>query len=203
MNKLLALATAGALAFGMVAATAVPSQAAQFNWKGGGQSQQWKKSQGGQKFQKFSGKNWNAPKNLGKKWDGPKKYGNLQGPKSFGNVKQKNWNAPKHYGNNWKPPHYPKQPQFKKKFVKQKHYPKQHYKNNFNPAPFIFGFALGTIVSNAYAYDFAGLSPHQLWCLEAYPNTYNPATNLFYIRPGVVAVCVSPYSGGPVGYLPY
>jgi hypothetical protein len=186
MNKLLALATAGALALGMVAATAIPSQAAKWqnqNWQG----QQWKK--GGQNFQKFG----NFQGHKFKQFHGGQNF-------KFGNNNWKKFDGPKNYGN-WKPPYhgnYPKAPPFKK-YTK---YPKHHHQQ-FNPAPFIFGFALGAIVSNAYAYDY-GLTPHQLWCLKAYPNTYNPATNLFYIKPGVVAVCVSPYSGGgPVGYFPY
>jgi hypothetical protein len=36
-------------------------------------------------------------------------------------------------------------------------------------------------------------SAHVDWCLWRY-RTYNPATNTFFIRRGVPAVCVSPYS---------
>jgi hypothetical protein len=186
MNKLLALAAAGALALGMVAATAVPSQAAKWQNQNDWQGQQWKKGGQFQKFGNFKNHQFN-------------KYQGGQNIQKYGKNNWQKWDGPKNFGNNWKPPHhgnYPKTPPFKKYVKKYPHH--QH----FNPAPFIFGFALGTIVSNAYAYDY-GLTPHQLWCLQAYPNTYNPATNLFYIKPGVLAVCVSPYSGGPVGYFPY
>ena len=37
-----------------------------------------------------------------------------------------------------------------------------------------------------------GYDPHVAWCLSHY-QTYNPATNTYYRRPGVPAVCVSPY----------
>lgn len=203
MKKLLALAAAGVIALATTAATTAPSYAAyQGNWK---QDQQWKKFQGGQKFknpggnwqgQKFKnfGGNWQSQKNL--KWQGQKKFSKFQGQQNW----QKNWNGPK----NWKGPkppfhgNYPHKPPFKK-YVK---FPKHHHHNNF-VGPFVFGLALGAIANNAFAYDYAGLTPHQLWCLREYPNTYDPDTNLFYIRPGVVAVCVSPYSSGPVGYIPY
>ncbi len=36
-------------------------------------------------------------------------------------------------------------------------------------------------------------SKHVQWCSWRY-KTYNPATNTFFIRKGVPAVCVSPYS---------
>jgi len=179
MKKLLALAAAGAIALATIAATAAPSHAGP---GGGWQNQDW---QGNDGWKKYPGKNWQGPQNFGgnwqkKHWDG-------------------NWDGPKVYGNKWKP-HYGNYP-YKPPFQKYVKVPKHHH--HFNPAPFIFGFALGAIVSNAYAYDY-GLTPHQLWCLKAYPNTYNPATNLYYIKPGVVAVCVSPYSSGfHVGYPGY
>lgn len=178
MKKLLALAAAGVIALAATAMTATPSSA----FPGPGNSQQWKRLQGPNNF-----------KNPGN-FQGPKKFGNFHGPGDF--------KPNKKFGNNWKPPHhgnYPKPPKFNKYTKFPKHYP---HHNNF-VGPFVFGLALGAIVNNAYAYDYAGLSPHQIWCLKNYPNTYNPATNLFYIKPGVVAVCVSPYSAGPVGYIPY
>ncbi len=189
MKKLLALAAAGAIALAATAVTTVPSHAApgQGKW----QNQQW---QGNQQFKRFQGQgqgNWQRSKNF----QGPKNFGNYQGQKKFNGNWNKNWNGP----NNWKGHgNYPK------KFPKYAKYPKfhHHHHNNF-VGPFVFGLALGAIANNAYAHDYAGLSPHQLWCLRAYPNTYNPATNTFYVRPGVVAVCVSPYSSGPIGYLPY
>lgn len=191
MNKLLALAAAGVVAIAASATTVAPSVAAP-GWQGN-QNQQWKKFQGqGQG-------NWQGPKNYQGNWQGPKNYqGNWQGPKNYGNWQgQKNWNKNWNGQNKWKPPYagYPKPPKYAK-------WPRHHHHNNF-VGPFVFGLTLGAIANNAYSYSYSGLSPHQLWCLRAYPNTYNPATNTFYVRPGVVAVCVSPYSAGPVGYYPY
>ena len=42
-------------------------------------------------------------------------------------------------------------------------------------------------------YPYYLSNPHIAWCLAHY-RTYNPATNTFFIRRGVPAVCVSPYS---------
>jgi hypothetical protein len=202
MNKLLALAAAGVIAISATAMTAAPSFAAPGggNWQG--QNQQWKKFQGGQ--------NWQGPKNF---QGGPKNFGNVQGPKKFSNYQgpkkfNGNWNGPKkNWNNNWngqKPPFHGNYPKKKwPKYAKWQKWQKHHHHHNNFVGPFVFGLALGAIANNAYANDYAGLSPHQLWCLRAYPNTYNPATNLFYVRPGVPAVCVSPYSSGPIGYFPY
>ena len=41
-------------------------------------------------------------------------------------------------------------------------------------------------------YPYYGSTAHIAWCLAHY-KTYNPATNTFFIRRGVPAVCVSPY----------
>lgn len=37
-----------------------------------------------------------------------------------------------------------------------------------------------------------GYDPHVAWCFDHY-RTYNPATNTYFRRPGVPAVCYSPY----------
>lgn len=42
-----------------------------------------------------------------------------------------------------------------------------------------------------YGY-YRGYSPHVAWCLSHY-RTYNPATNTYFARRGVPAVCYSPY----------
>lgn len=39
---------------------------------------------------------------------------------------------------------------------------------------------------------YGGYSPHAAWCLDRY-RTYNPATNTYFRRAGVPAVCYSPY----------
>ncbi len=39
---------------------------------------------------------------------------------------------------------------------------------------------------------FRGYSPHVAWCLDRY-RTYNPATNTYFRKPGVPAVCRSPF----------
>ena len=39
---------------------------------------------------------------------------------------------------------------------------------------------------------YSGYSPHAAWCASHY-RTYNPATNTYYRRAGVPAVCYSPY----------
>jgi hypothetical protein len=43
-----------------------------------------------------------------------------------------------------------------------------------------------------YGYYYGRYSPHVAWCLDHY-RTYNPATNTYFRRPGVPAVCYSPY----------
>jgi hypothetical protein len=156
MKKYLALATAGAMALAVLAATVNSPQAAPWNgnqnWQGNHNwrdNDDWKRRMGSR-----HNNNWQSQGN----WNGP--------PNNWAN---NNW---KHKG----PPH--------------------DRRPHFNAAPFFFGFALGALTA-PYYYDYepvyAGLSPHQLWCLRNHPRTYNPATNTFYIRPGVVAVCISPY----------
>jgi hypothetical protein len=45
----------------------------------------------------------------------------------------------------------------------------------------------------AYGYStYGGGSAHVQWCLNRY-RTYNPATNTYFIRVGVPAVCHSPF----------
>lgn len=62
----------------------------------------------------------------------------------------------------------------------------------FSGAPFFFGFSIGPQYQpRRHFYRVA--NPHVRWCLNHY-RTYNPATNLFFIKKGVPAVCVSPFS---------
>ncbi len=70
--------------------------------------------------------------------------------------------------------------------------------------PLIIGGAIGYGIGSAYSapsysYDsgpsYRYSQAHVQWCLERYPNTYNPATNRYFSRPGVQAVCYSPYYG--------
>jgi hypothetical protein len=90
----------------------------------------------------------------------------------------------------------------------KKRYKKKYNKNynNYNPvAPFLFGSIVGLAIGNAlaapppypyapaYGPNYYGASPHVEWCLTRY-QTYNPQTNTYFIRVGVPAVCVSPYS---------
>jgi hypothetical protein len=45
-----------------------------------------------------------------------------------------------------------------------------------------------------YRYQGGGYtSAHVEWCLSRY-RTYNPATNTYFRKPGIPAVCYSPYS---------
>jgi hypothetical protein len=46
----------------------------------------------------------------------------------------------------------------------------------------------------AYGYYYGG-NAHVRWCLSRY-RTYNPATDSFFIRPGVPARCVAPFDYG-------
>jgi hypothetical protein len=50
-----------------------------------------------------------------------------------------------------------------------------------------FGFQIGP------RYGYPSRSLHVQWCASHY-KTYNPYTNTFFIKKGVPAVCVSPYS---------
>ncbi len=80
-----------------------------------------------------------------------------------------------------------------------------HYSQPNYVAPFFFGLGLGLAAPYfyqpypypypypyppypAYAYN----SPHVQWCMAHY-RTYNWRTNTYFIRPGVPAICVSPY----------
>jgi hypothetical protein len=62
----------------------------------------------------------------------------------------------------------------------------------FFSTPLLFGFGFDPQFY-PYRYQTYGVSPHVQWCLNRY-RTYNPATNLFFIKKGVPAVCVSPFS---------
>ncbi len=43
-----------------------------------------------------------------------------------------------------------------------------------------------------YYGGYRAYSPHVAWCLSHY-RTYNPATNTYFRKPGVSAVCYAPY----------
>ncbi len=85
----------------------------------------------------------------------------------------------------------------------------RHWHNNDGAAIAIFGAIAGMAAiaaANQHRYDYdgyyygyprpygyyRGYSPHVQWCLNHY-RTYNPATNTYFRRPGVPAVCYSPY----------
>ena len=65
--------------------------------------------------------------------------------------------------------------------------------------PLLFGFSFGPQLYSyqtyqpLYPYQAYSMNPHVDWCLTHY-RTYNPATNLFFVKKGVPAVCVSPFS---------
>jgi BA14K-like protein len=80
-------------------------------------------------------------------------------------------------------------------------HPMHHHHSNFYfGSPFFFGFSVGPQFRymdpypRYYGYSNYGYSDlHVQWCLGRY-RTYNPATNTFFIKKGVPAVCVSPYT---------
>jgi len=186
MKKFTALATAGAMALTVLAVSAAPSQAA----PPGFNTYQSPGFPTDQKWKKFQGQNPNWQGGGPPHWQGGPPQGFHQGPpKWVNNSPGPNWNN----NNNWwkykNKPHYPQYPQ---------------YPNYNSGIPFVFGLALGALAS-PYLYDsgpvYVGYTPHQLWCKQHYPNTYNARTNTYYVRPGVIAVCYSPYSGpGPFPY---
>ena len=69
----------------------------------------------------------------------------------------------------------------------------------FFSTPLLFGFGFGPQLypyQTYYplqTYSTYSTSPHVEWCLNQY-RTYNPSTNLFFIKKGVPAACVSPFS---------
>ena len=65
----------------------------------------------------------------------------------------------------------------------QHRYDYDHYYYGY-PPPRYYGYG--------YRGYYRGYSPHVAWCLDHY-RTYNPATNTYFRRPGVPAVCYSPY----------
>lgn len=169
MNKLIALATAGAVALAVLAAGVAPSQAAQ-NYK------KWQQNGG----------NWQGPSQN----QGPqKKWANNNWPKQGQGPNWNNWQQNNNWWKHHKKPPYP-------------HYP--YYPNYYNNGiPFVFGLALGATLAQPYYDDgpgYATLSAHQRWCFDHYPNTYNPRTNTYYIRAGVIAVCYSPFSNPNIPY---
>ena len=89
----------------------------------------------------------------------------------------------------------------------------RYWRNNDGAAIAVFGAIAGIAAiaaANQHRYDYdygyygygyppprpygfyRGYSPHVSWCLSHY-RTYNPATNTYFARPGVPAVCYSPY----------
>jgi len=59
--------------------------------------------------------------------------------------------------------------------------------------PFVLGLGVGTLYGNSYddGYGYRG-DDHVRWCLDHY-RTYRPATDTFFVRPGVPARCVAPF----------
>ena len=53
-----------------------------------------------------------------------------------------------------------------------------------------FGFSFGTPRHHSYRY---AMNPHVAWCTSHY-RTYNRWTNTYFIRRGVPAACISPFS---------
>ena len=87
----------------------------------------------------------------------------------------------------------------------------RYWRNNDGAAIAIFGAIAGIAAIaavNQHRYDYyyygyppppryyggyyRGSSPHVAWCANHY-RTYNPATNTYFAKPGVPAVCYSPY----------
>jgi hypothetical protein len=96
----------------------------------------------------------------------------------------KNWNGNKKWNNN--------------KWSHNNNWNWRHRHSNNWVAPFVFGSVLGYGLGSAYynqPYYGSGYygDAHVRWCMDRY-RTYNPATNTYFIRRGVPAVCYSPYS---------
>jgi hypothetical protein len=80
----------------------------------------------------------------------------------------------------------------------QGHHGNWGWRRSYDPGPAIiagsiFG-AIGALAAgNAYRGDYySGPQSHVAWCESRY-RTYNPATDTYFVRPGVPAVCHSPY----------
>ena len=58
--------------------------------------------------------------------------------------------------------------------------------------PFVLGLGIGTLYGNSYDYGYGYDNDHVRWCAEHY-RTYRPATDTFFIRPGVPVRCVAPF----------
>ena len=77
------------------------------------------------------------------------------------------------------------------------HHNHHHYYRHYDPGPAIvagtiFGM-IGSALANGPHYNsYAGPSSHTDWCEWRY-KTYNPATDQFYAKPGVLQYCHSPY----------
>ncbi len=79
------------------------------------------------------------------------------------------------------------------------HHYRHHHHRDFDPGPAIVAGAvfgmIGAALADSYQqpyYGYAGPRSHTAWCEWRY-KTYNPATDLFYARPGVQEYCHSPY----------
>jgi hypothetical protein len=73
------------------------------------------------------------------------------------------------------------------------YYPRPYY---YDPGPAIvagsvLGILGGLALSHSYP-AYSGPTSHRAWCEWRY-KTYNPATDTYFIRPGVPAACHSPY----------
>lgn len=82
------------------------------------------------------------------------------------------------------------------------YYPHYHH-YDYDPGPAIVAGAmfgmLGAAIANSnrgpyygYRYSSGGPRSHVAWCEWRY-KTYDPATDMFYARPGVRQYCRSPY----------
>lgn len=82
------------------------------------------------------------------------------------------------------------------------HHYRHHHDDNIGPAIIagsIFGLIGGALANNYYSQPnpyygrpYYGANAHVRWCEQRY-RTYNPATDMFYARPGVKEYCHSPY----------
>ncbi len=77
-----------------------------------------------------------------------------------------------------------------------RYYPGPYYRPYYyDPGPAIAaGVIFGTLGAMALSnnYGYGGPRSHTAWCEWRY-KTYNPATDQFYAKPGVLAYCHAPY----------
>ncbi len=76
---------------------------------------------------------------------------------------------------------------------------RDHHHRHYDPGPAIVAGAIfgmmGAALANSYHqpyYGYGGPRSHTAWCEWRY-KTYNPATDMFYARPGAQEYCHSPY----------